>query len=190
MEILCEAARVRDEESHDPDKSVTQPIKLAPTNPYLRITLGTEIKTFPIRPGLAYLGPLDRERHRDQRSDHLAAPRQPRIFPQRRLPHRPRLDQRHLRRGSADQGTMARRAGQPAIRRRPLPLHRRAQASARNKAGSPAGSKNLSFRCSQNSSRLQLWKAPKANNGGQSSFTQSMAGFRKRFLRSRQPPAS
>ena len=56
MEILCEAARVRDEEIHDPDKSVTQPIKLAPTNPYLRITLGTEIKTFPIRPGLAYVG--------------------------------------------------------------------------------------------------------------------------------------
>jgi len=35
---------------------VTQPIRLAPTNPYLRITLGTEIKTFPIRPGLAYVG--------------------------------------------------------------------------------------------------------------------------------------
>ena len=56
MEVLCEAARVRDEEDNNPDKSVTQPIKLAPTNPYLRITLGTEIKTFPIRPGLAYVG--------------------------------------------------------------------------------------------------------------------------------------
>jgi len=56
MEVLCEAARVRDEQDNDPDKSVTQPIKLAPTNPYLRITLGTEIKTFPIRPGLAYVG--------------------------------------------------------------------------------------------------------------------------------------
>jgi hypothetical protein len=56
MEVLCEAARVRDEQSNDPDNSVTQPIRLAPTNPYLRITLGTEIKTFPIRPGLAYIG--------------------------------------------------------------------------------------------------------------------------------------
>jgi hypothetical protein len=56
MEVLCEAARVHDEESANPDNSVTQPIRLAPTNPYLRITLGTEIKTFPIRPGLAYVG--------------------------------------------------------------------------------------------------------------------------------------
>src|SRR5271170_6350708 len=56
MEVLCEAARVRDEQAADSDNSTTQPIRLAPTNPYLRITLGTEIKTFPIRPGLAYVG--------------------------------------------------------------------------------------------------------------------------------------
>src|ERR1700677_877767 len=56
MESPCEAGRVRDEQSSDPDNSVTQPIRLAPANPYLRITLGTEIKTFPIRPGLAYIG--------------------------------------------------------------------------------------------------------------------------------------
>jgi hypothetical protein len=56
MQVLCEAARVRDETSNDPDSRPTEPIRLAPTNPYLRITLGTEIKTFPIRPGLAYLG--------------------------------------------------------------------------------------------------------------------------------------
>ena len=56
MEVLCEAARVRDEETADDGKSTTQPIRIAPTNPYLRITLGTEIKTFPIRPGLAYVG--------------------------------------------------------------------------------------------------------------------------------------
>jgi FHA domain/Domain of unknown function (DUF4388) len=57
MEVLCEAARVRDEQEEDAESSsVTQPIRLAPTNPYLRITLGTEIKTFPIRPGLAYVG--------------------------------------------------------------------------------------------------------------------------------------
>jgi len=56
MEVLCEAARVRDEQGNDTDNSTTQPIRVAPTNPYLRITLGTEIKTFPIRPGLAYVG--------------------------------------------------------------------------------------------------------------------------------------
>src|ERR1039458_5522897 len=37
MEVLCEAARVRDEELGDPGKAVPQPISLAPTNPYLRI---------------------------------------------------------------------------------------------------------------------------------------------------------
>ena len=56
MEVLCEAARTRDETQNDEENRPTEPIKLAPTNPYLRITLGTEIKTFPIRPGLAYLG--------------------------------------------------------------------------------------------------------------------------------------
>lgn len=54
MEILCEAARVKDETSEN--ERPTEPIKLAPTNPYLRVTLGTEIKTFPVRPGLAYIG--------------------------------------------------------------------------------------------------------------------------------------
>jgi len=56
MQVLCEAARIRDETSNDPDSRPTEPIRLAPTNPYLRISLGTEIKTFPIRPGLAYIG--------------------------------------------------------------------------------------------------------------------------------------
>ena len=56
MQVLCEAARIRDEKSSDPESRPTEPIRLAPTNPYLRITLGTEIKTFPIRPGLAYVG--------------------------------------------------------------------------------------------------------------------------------------
>jgi hypothetical protein len=57
MEVLCEAARVRDEQAtEDGGNSTTQPIRIAPTNPYLRITLGTEIKTFPIRPGIAYIG--------------------------------------------------------------------------------------------------------------------------------------
>jgi hypothetical protein len=54
MQILCEAARVKDEniETERP----TEPIKLTPTNPYLRVTLGTEIKTYPVRPGIAYIG--------------------------------------------------------------------------------------------------------------------------------------
>ena len=56
MEVLCEAARIRDETQDDDSSRPTEPIRLAPTNPYLRITMGTEIKTFPIRPGLAYIG--------------------------------------------------------------------------------------------------------------------------------------
>jgi hypothetical protein len=56
MEVLCDAARLRDETQHDAEKRPTEPIRLAPSNPYLRITMGTEIKTFPIRPGLAYIG--------------------------------------------------------------------------------------------------------------------------------------
>ncbi|HUB66234.1 MAG TPA: FHA domain-containing protein [Candidatus Methylacidiphilales bacterium] len=56
MEVLCEAARIRDETKDDDANRITEPIRLAPTNPYLRITMGTEIKTFPIRPGLAFVG--------------------------------------------------------------------------------------------------------------------------------------
>src|SRR5258706_5898237 len=36
MEVLCEAARVRDETTNDPDNRPTEPIRLTPTNPYLR----------------------------------------------------------------------------------------------------------------------------------------------------------
>lgn len=54
VQILCEAARVKDENAEN--ERPTEPIKLAPTNPYLRVTLGSEIKTFPVRPGLAYVG--------------------------------------------------------------------------------------------------------------------------------------
>lgn len=54
VQILCEAARVKDE--NEENERPTEPIKLAPTNPYLRVTLGSEIKTFPVRPGLAYVG--------------------------------------------------------------------------------------------------------------------------------------
>jgi len=54
VQILCEAARLKDEvvENDRP----TEPLRITPTNPYLRVTLGNEVKTFPIRPGLAYIG--------------------------------------------------------------------------------------------------------------------------------------
>lgn len=54
MEILCEAARLKDEQP-DSERS-TDRIKLAPTNPSLKITLGSDIRTYPVRPGLAYIG--------------------------------------------------------------------------------------------------------------------------------------
>src|SRR5580698_4747122 len=38
MEVLCEAARVRDEESNDPAKAVTQRMRPAPTKPFRRTT--------------------------------------------------------------------------------------------------------------------------------------------------------
>jgi len=56
MQVLCEAARIKDETAIDDGNRPTELIRIAPTNPYMRITLGTEIKTFPIRPGLAYIG--------------------------------------------------------------------------------------------------------------------------------------
>jgi hypothetical protein len=58
VQILCEAARARDESesAHDQIDRPTEPIRLAATSPSLRVTLGTEIKTFPIRPGLTFIG--------------------------------------------------------------------------------------------------------------------------------------
>jgi hypothetical protein len=54
IQILCEAARLKDEivETDHP----TEPLRITPTNPHIRVTLGSEVKTFPIRPGLAYIG--------------------------------------------------------------------------------------------------------------------------------------
>ncbi len=56
-QVLCEAARLKDE------APVTAPVappqdssRLAPSAPFLRVTLGTEIKTYPIRPGITYIG--------------------------------------------------------------------------------------------------------------------------------------
>jgi hypothetical protein len=56
IQVLCEAARVKDEGQASGGFTATEPLKIAPTNPYLRITLGDEIKTFPIRPGIAHIG--------------------------------------------------------------------------------------------------------------------------------------
>jgi hypothetical protein len=58
MQVLCEAARALDEDEnalHLADRP-TERIALAATSPALRVTLGTEIKTFPIRPGVTFIG--------------------------------------------------------------------------------------------------------------------------------------
>jgi hypothetical protein len=55
MEVLLEAARLKDE-TPDAAMAQTEPLKLAPTNPYLRVTVGNEILTFPVRPGLISVG--------------------------------------------------------------------------------------------------------------------------------------
>ena len=55
MDVLLEAARRKDET--DPlIERPTEPLKIAPTNPYLRVTVGTEVMTFPIRPGVTTVG--------------------------------------------------------------------------------------------------------------------------------------
>ena len=56
MQVLCEAALAKDEAPEKEEDRTTEPIRLATTNPYLRITLGTELKTFPLRPGTALIG--------------------------------------------------------------------------------------------------------------------------------------
>jgi len=56
IQVLCEAARVKDEGEAPGAPRSTEPLKITPMNPYLRITMGDEIKTFPIRPGIAHVG--------------------------------------------------------------------------------------------------------------------------------------
>jgi hypothetical protein len=56
IQVLCEAARVKDEGQAPGAPTSTEPLKITPMNPYLRITMGDEIKTFPIRPGIAHVG--------------------------------------------------------------------------------------------------------------------------------------
>jgi hypothetical protein len=53
VQLLCEAARVKDESIA---KQETEPLPPSAAHPCLRLRLGSEIKSFPIRPGLASLG--------------------------------------------------------------------------------------------------------------------------------------
>jgi hypothetical protein len=54
VQILCEAARIKDEvvKTDHP----TEPMRITPSNPYLRVTLANEVRTYPVRPGVAYIG--------------------------------------------------------------------------------------------------------------------------------------
>jgi hypothetical protein len=56
MEVLLEAARLQDERPAPQIDRPTELLKLAPANPFLRVTVGSEIMTFPIRPGVATIG--------------------------------------------------------------------------------------------------------------------------------------
>jgi FHA domain/Domain of unknown function (DUF4388) len=53
VQLLCEAARIKDESIA---RQETEPLPLSAGHPHLRLRLGSEIKNFPIRPGLAGLG--------------------------------------------------------------------------------------------------------------------------------------
>lgn len=56
MEVLLEAARQNDE-SNDPEIERPQtPPNSEPINPFLRVTLGNETVTYPIRPGVTTIG--------------------------------------------------------------------------------------------------------------------------------------
>ena len=54
IEILCEAARVKDEAAAKAPPAET--VQLSPSDPYLRVTLGSEIRAFAIHPGLTHIG--------------------------------------------------------------------------------------------------------------------------------------
>jgi hypothetical protein len=56
MEILLEAARLKDETPDSGINRPTEPLTIAPANPYLRVTVGAEIITYPVRPGVATIG--------------------------------------------------------------------------------------------------------------------------------------
>ena len=56
LEVLLEAARLKDEETDPEIERPTEPLKVAPGNPFLRITVGHEIFTYPVRPGITTIG--------------------------------------------------------------------------------------------------------------------------------------
>jgi hypothetical protein len=56
MEVLLEAARRKDEESDPEIERPTEPLKGPVGNPFLRVTVGNEVLTFPIRPGVTTIG--------------------------------------------------------------------------------------------------------------------------------------
>jgi hypothetical protein len=56
LQLLCEAAARKDEAMNEAARRPTEPIRVAVSGPSLCVTLGSEIKTFAIRPGLAYIG--------------------------------------------------------------------------------------------------------------------------------------
>jgi hypothetical protein len=56
MEVLLEAARLKDEVADPEIERPTELLKVAPGNPFLRATIGNEIFTFPVRPGVTSIG--------------------------------------------------------------------------------------------------------------------------------------
>ena len=56
MEVLLEAARRKDETDDSAIERPTELLKVTPTNPYLRVTVGNEVLTLLIRPGVTSIG--------------------------------------------------------------------------------------------------------------------------------------
>ena len=56
MEVLLEAARMKDEAPNPEIERPTEMLKITAGNPFLRATLGDEIFTFPVRPGVTTIG--------------------------------------------------------------------------------------------------------------------------------------
>jgi hypothetical protein len=56
MEVLLEAARLKDEVAEPEIERPTEPLKVAPGNPFLRVTVENEIFTYPVRPGVTTIG--------------------------------------------------------------------------------------------------------------------------------------
>jgi hypothetical protein len=56
IQVLCEAARVKDEMAQHEENGTEPPPHVIEGEPYLRMTLGSEVVTFPIRPGLTKIG--------------------------------------------------------------------------------------------------------------------------------------